>query len=495
MTSLRTGARDSLLLALGALATAGLGLVSLRLLLTGLSEEDYGHYALFLTAGGLLSVTLLWPLHAVLRLGAEEAEEGGRGGRTFGSVGLVVLGCLAVVAPVAWLLRERIDAEIGRPAWQLALLFAVLSVAASLGYQLLQPFGKNHLRTLLPAVPRLLFALVLAVVTLGSAQGLDFERAAWLATLTIAPVIVLAPLIVRPGAPRPARREVGRTLSFGLPLLARNLGVAGVLFVDVLIVRHLLGPVAAGRYDVAYRIGEQVVAFGFVLTFLSGPILARAAARGDRGALERFYRLGAPPLVWLWGLGAALGIVLAEPLLRVLGAKSPAVSAAVLQVLLLAVAIRGAAVLEIAVFEAHLLSRWPTVFFFLGFVLNLGLDLALLRAGWGLLGPAWATVAGFALQAALRAGYIQRGFRVPALAPYLGLLPVVAVLAAARLVHPVVAGAVWLLAVALVLGWGRRTRLFSRDARALLAEVSMPARMRAALDWLHAGPSREEPSS
>ena len=491
MTSLRTGARDSLLLALGALVAAGLGLVSLRLLLTGLSEEDYGHYALFLTAGGLLSVLLDWPVHSVLRLGSEEAEEGGRGGRTLGSVGVVVLGCLALVAPLAWLFRERIDAEIGRPAWSLALLFAALSAGASLGYQLLQPFGKNHLRTLLPVVPRFLFALALVVVTVIGAQRLDFERAAWLATLTIAPVVLLAPLIVRPGPPRTAPSEVGRTLSFGLPLLARNLGVAGVLFVDVLVVRHLLGPVAAGRYDVAYRIGEQVVAFGFVLTFLSGPILARAAARGDRGALERFYRLGAPPLVWLWGLGAALGIVVAEPLLHLLGAKSPGASAAVLQVLLLAVAIRGAAVLEIAVFQAHLLSRWPTLFFFLGFLLNLGLDLALLRAGWGLVGPAWATVAGFALQAVLRAGYIQRGFRVPALAPYLGLLPVAAVLLAVRLGSAPLAGAVWVVAVVLVLGRGRRTRLFSRDARALLAEVSMPARVRAALNWLHAGPSQE----
>lgn len=494
MSSLRTGARDSLLLALGALATAGLGLVSLRLLLSGLSEEDYGHYALFLTAGGLLAVALSWPLHAVLRLGAEEAEAGGRGGRTLGSVGLVVVGCAAIVAPLTWLLGARIDAEVGRPAWRLALLFALLTAAASLGYQLLQPFGKNHLRTLLPALPRCLFALTLAVVTWGGAQALDFERAAWLATLTIAPVVALGPWIVQPGAPRPERREVARTLGFGLPLLARNLGVAGVLFVDVLIVRRWLGPVAAGRYDVAYRIGEQVVAFGFVLTFLSGPILARAAARGDRGALERFYRLGAPPLVWLWGLGAALGIVVAEPLLRLLGAKSPGVSAAVLQVLLLAVAIRGAAVLEIAVFEAHLLSRWPTLFFFLGFLLNLVLDLVLLRAGWGLLGPAWATVAGFALQAVLRAGYIQRGFGVPALAPYLALLPVAAVLVAARLGGLPLAAALWLLSLVLVLGWGRRTRLFSRDARALLAEVAMPARLRAGLDWLHAGPSHEEAS-
>src|SRR5690606_19883012 len=149
------------------------------------------------------------------------------------------------------------------------------------------------------------------------------------------------------------------------------------------------------------------------LRFLIAPALAEAAARGERGPLERFYRVAAPQIVWLWGLGAALLIALAEPALTLLGARSPAESAAVLRSVALAVALRGAALLESAVFEAYLLSRWPTAFFFAGFALNLGLGLLLLEAGWGLAGPAVATVAGFALQGALRALYLGRALGLP----------------------------------------------------------------------------------
>jgi O-antigen/teichoic acid export membrane protein len=493
---LRHGARDSLLLALGALASAGLGLVSLRLLLTHLSEVEYGRYALFLAAGGLVGVFLLWPTHAVLRLGADEAQAGGRGGRTLGSVGLVVTlslagvllaGALAPTAlpPEALALVEKVAP---RPLWPLVGLFAALSAAANLGYALSQPFGRNHLRTLLPALPKLLFVLALGGAVLASVS-LDVAFAAWLATLTIAPVILVAGVLVRPGWPRPHRTDVRRTLSFGAPLFLRNLGVAGILFVDVLLVRALLGEAPAGRYDVAYRIGEQVVTFGFVLTFLAGPILARAASRGDTHTLGRFYRLAAPPMVWLWCLGAGLTVVLAEPLLHLLGAKSAATSARVLEVLMLAVAIRGAAVLEIAVFEAHLLSRWPTLFFFCGFALNLALGVGLIRAGWGLMGPAVATVAGFALQAILRAAYVHRRFKVPAFGPYWGVLPVVFVLMAQRAGGWPAGALTWVLAALLVVGLGRRTRLFSRDARALLQDMSMPSRLRSLLVWLHAGPS------
>ncbi|MGE0707453.1 MAG: hypothetical protein AB7N76_11100 [Planctomycetota bacterium] len=498
--ALRQGARDGALLGVGALASAGLGLVSLRLLVTGLSPADYGRYALFLTLGGLLGLPLLWPTHAVLRLGSEEAERGGRGAETLGSVGAVVLAALLAVslalvaaqallpeAALAWL-EVRL---VARELWPLALLFAALSAGANLGYTLLQPFGRNHLRTLLPALPRLLYAAAL-LWAVASGAGLDLPRAAWLATLTIAPVLVVAPLLVRPGLPRPRAHGARRAVDFGAPLLLRNLGVAGVLYVDLLVLKAFLGDAAVGRYQVAYAVGEQVVAFGFVLTFLAGPALARAAVRGEVEPLRRFYQLVAPPLVWLWCLGAGLGIVLARPLLALLGGGAE--SAAVLEVLMLAVAIRGAAVLEIAVFEAHLLSRWPTAFFALGFLLNLGLDVALLRAGWGLTAPALATVAGFLLQAALRAGYARRRFDVPAFRPYLALAPVALVLAAQRAGGWPAGALAWALVVAGTLTLGRRTRLFSRDAQPALAEVRMPAALRRFAVWLHAGPAHAGPA-
>src|SRR5690606_968751 len=106
---LARGLTDSALLVLGSALAVVFGLVSLRLLLTGLREADYGRYALFQAVTGLLTVLMVWPAPAVLRLGAEEIEARGRLGRTLGSVGLLVLGSAAVVALAAVLLRGPID--------------------------------------------------------------------------------------------------------------------------------------------------------------------------------------------------------------------------------------------------------------------------------------------------------------------------------------------------------------------------------------------------
>ena len=282
-----------------------------------------------------------------------------------------------------------------------------------------------------------------------------------------------------------------RAAAFAWPLLFRNLGVAAVLYVDVLAIRAFFGAeqgtVLAGRYDVAYRIAEQVVVFGFVLEFLAGPPLAAAAARGDPGTLARFYRLAVPPLAWAWGLGAALLVVLAEPMLALLGAHAPAASGQVLAVLAVAVALRGVANLETPVLDAHLLSRGPAAIFFVGFAVNLGADVALLHAGWGILGPAVGTLLGYGLQSALRAAYLGRRLGVPAGWPYAAAAPAAALLAFELLTDlPTWAGLVgWAVVAGTVLLGRARLGLVSSEGREVLALMRMPSALRRALEALH----------
>ncbi|RMG06525.1 MAG: hypothetical protein D6731_25570 [Planctomycetota bacterium] len=486
--ALARGLSDSALLGLGSALGAALGFVSLRLLLTGLSEEEYGRYCLFLVVGGVGTVLLHWPAHAMLRLGAEDVEARGRLGRAYGSILALVVGSGLFAGAVAFAVRDAIASLVGAPVWHLALAFASLSALATLSYAVLQPAGKVGLRTLFPALARAVYAGLLALVVYGSGS-LNLERAVWLCTASVVPAVVL-PLVVVGGAlDRPAfdRRFAARAFAFGWPLLLRNLGISGVLYVDVLLVQVFLGPAAAGRYDVAYRVAEQVVVFGMVLEYLVGPVLAVAAARGDEGPLQRFYRFLAPPLAWGWSLCAALLVVLAEPILSLLGAKSAAASAEVLRLLALTVSLRGAMSMEVAVFDAHLISRWPTAVFFAGFALNLVLDLALLSAGWGLTGPALATVLGFALQAICRALYLRRRLRVPALAPYASIVPVLLVFVVVWAGGALWGLTAWILLAASFPRLGRRLGLFPPEGRALLEQVRMPARLRRAVAALYAG--------
>lgn len=486
--ALARGLSDTAWLVLGSLLGALLGLVALRLLLSALSEEDYGRYSMFVTAAGLLAVFVSWPTAAALRLGSEEVAERGSLGRTAGSTFSLLLLAALLVGGAAFLGRAPLDAFVGHPgAWRYVVAFAALSGLANLGYTLLLPAGKVSFRTLIPSLSRAFQAGLLALIVLRSVISIEQVFHLW--TIAALPAVLGALLLVRAqiGRPGVSREYVVRALDFGWPLLLRNLGIMGLVYVDVIALRVLTGDLEqVGRYQVAYQIAEQVVVFGFVMEFLAAPILASAAANKRPETLQRFYRLAAPAMLWSWSLGAALLVVLAEPLLIVLGAKSAAASAGVLKLLLIAVAIRGAAAVEDAVFSAHLLSRWPTAFFFVALALNVVLDVVLIRGGFGLAGPALATVLAFALQALLRGIYLRKAFGVPALRPYFGVLPVPLMLIAAFLIPwwPVQL-AVWLVLAVAVLAIGKRAGLFPPEAREILAQVRMPAALRSCLDWIY----------
>jgi glycosyltransferase involved in cell wall biosynthesis/O-antigen/teichoic acid export membrane protein len=479
---------DSALLVLGSLLAAVLGFVGLRFLLTGLSEADYGRYILFQTAAGVLLVFMLWPVPAVLRLGAEEVAERRSLSRVAGSVLLLMLLSLVGVTAVVLIGRGSLEAWLGWEAWELVLGFAAASALAGFACELLKPAGKVGLRTLVPAVGRGLFAAMLGLLVVRE-QALTLPRAAVLTVITTLPAVVIPVMAVGSliRRPWPERRFVNRATAYGWPLLLRNLGIMGLLTVDVFVIRHVLGEVEVGRYEVAYRIAEQVVVFGFVLEHLCDPLLAGMAARGDRAALSAYQRLAMPQLAWLWGLGAALMIPLAEPMLVLLGAKSAALSAGILQVVLVGVALRGVTTLENPLLSAHMLSFWPTVFFFAALALNLILDLTLLQTSLGLYGPALATVAAFALQGVLRSLYLGRLFGAGSWRCYVATLPALAVLAATLLGSWPVGLLAWAAAAALVLGAGRGAGLFPAETARILDRVRMPDPLRQALARFYAG--------
>ena len=231
------------------------------------------------------------------------------------------------------------------------------------------------------------------------------------------------------------------------------------------------------------RVAEQLLVFGFVLEHLAGPLLADAAARGREAVVPEYLRRVVPALAWGWGFATAGLAAVAEPALWVLGAKSPAASAEVLRVVLIAAAIRGVSNLERPVFDAHLLSAAPTVFFYVALALNWRLDVAAVNAGWGIVGPAWATVAAFSLQALLRSGYLARRFRASSWRAYLGVAPVCAITFVGG--SPIVGLGVWggcaagFVVVGRGLGWFR-----AADGAALL-RTRLPGPLRRAVRWAY----------
>jgi len=474
------GFRDLLLLGGGAALSAALGFVSLRILLTHLSQADYGRQSVFLAWGGFATVLLTWPVWSSLRLGAEEFDREGRLGRTLGSLALLVVGSAAVLGPVVWLLGDALEASVGVPAAGLLFAFAGLAALAQLATALLRPVGLGGWLTLASGTTRLVVCLLLIL----GADALDLPRALFIAAVAPLPVVVFTLWVLRRSlaGPRPDPAVMRRAAEYGAPLLVSFLGVTGLLYVDVLILRGMLGEAAAGSYDVAYRIAEQAVVFGVVLEILPGPLLASAAARGLERTRERYLRVGAPQVALVWGFAAALLVALAEPVLVALGAHTPSESAAVLQALAVAVAVRGSGLVERPVLQAQLLSRWPTAFCLLGLALNVVLDVVLIQRGWGVLGPALGTLAGFALEALLRTAYLRGLFEGSTWRVHWGAGVALAFYGAA------LAGlgslpllGLWALGGVAVLRWGRTWGVFPAETAELLDHVRLPGVVRRVL--------------
>ncbi|MCA8925679.1 MAG: glycosyltransferase [Planctomycetes bacterium] len=484
------GFRDLLLLGGGAALSAALGFVSLRILLTHLDQADYGRQSVFLAWGGFATVLLTWPVWSSLRLGAEEYDAEGRLEKTLGSLALLVGASAVVVAPAIWLCSGLLEASVGIPSAGLLLGFAGLAALAQLATALLRPRGLGGWITLVSGTTRLVFCVLLVL----AADSLDLGRALFAAAISPLPVALFVLWVLRDvtARPRPDRVVMRRASAYGAPLLARFLGVTGLLYVDVLILRGMLGEAAAGSYDVAYRIAEQAVVFGVVLEVLPGPLLASAAARGRDLTRERYLRLGAPQVALMWGVAAALLVAVAEPVLVVLGAHTPEASAAVLQALAVAVAVRGAGLVERPVLQAQLLSRWPTVFCLLGLALNVILDVVLIHQGWGVLGPALGTLAGFSLEAVLRTAYLRRCFAGATWRVHLGAgVALGFYLAALAGLSSVALLGLWALTGVALLGLGRAAGLFPAETAELLDHVRLPGTVRRGLRRFYAAPARD----
>ncbi len=478
------GFADSARLLLGSLVAAALGIVSLRLLLSGLPEAEFGRYALLQGVGGVLALLVAWPAPAMLRLGTEEAvAHGGAVGRTLASICALVLLTAPLLLGGAWLARAPLEATLGIGAvpWSPLLAYAVASGLGNVGAALLQPTGRVGLRTLVPAATRgLHVALLLWAVT---SWGLDLPRALVLTAISAAPSIVL-PLLIAGRRLRSFAPDAGlarRAGAFGAPLLARTLVAWGLSVCGQLLLRS--DPVAVARFDVAFRLAEQAVVFGFALDFVAGPLLAGAAARGETGAPARLLGLAAPPLLLTWALAAGLLGAAGEPLLALLGAPHPAASAPALTLLALAVAARGPSLLDNPLFDAHLLSFWPTAFLGASLALGAGLGLALVDAGWGPLGPAVALACAWGLNAGLRSLYAARVFGAPVARVWLALLPAPAALGLAHVASTHGWGlsgrlAAWALVALVTPALARAAGLLPAEAALVLGRVRMPAGLR-----------------
>jgi O-antigen/teichoic acid export membrane protein len=215
-------------------------------------------------------------------------------------------------------------------------------------------------------------------------------------------------------------------MRLGLPLMVSGLAVFVLNASDRLVILRILGPEEAGRYQIAYVVGNLAV---LLIGMIDGAFLPRIAAVRDERARWAVIGLARGGLLKLMS-PVMLGITLAAPLVLTVVAPSSFRPADLHPVVYL-VALAGLPVLLGVGWVWELMTRQRTrglaTSAIVAAVANVAINLVLVPR-WGLLGAAAATVAAFAVESIGYRIAIPRGVAVPRI-PRKVLLGVVAVAA------------------------------------------------------------------
>ncbi len=216
--------------------------------------------------------------------------------------------------------------------------------------------------------------------------------------VTLAATLPIAMVLVRPRFRGVIEVPLtSRALRLGLPLMVSNAAVYVLNASDRLVVLKILGPEEAGRYQIAYVVGNLAV---LLLSMVDGAWLTRIAAVREDAARWLALSLARSGLLRLM-TPVIVGITLAAPL--VLRVVAPAeFRPADLVVVTFLVALSGFPVLLGVAWSMELMTRKRTRLVascaITAAVANVAINIVLVPV-WGIAGAAAATVAAFTVEA------------------------------------------------------------------------------------------------
>lgn len=205
---------------------------------------------------------------------------------------------------------------------------------------------------------------------------------------------------------------VRRTLAFGLPLIPHLMSHWAINYFDRLLIQRFASTSEVGLYSLGYN-------FGLIMQLITGSINTAWAPffyninreKGEERAKTEVARL---TTYWLMAVGAAgLGLAALGPeLLRLMAAPSFWGASKVVPVIVLSYLVHG--MYFMAVNPIFYRERTGVLPWLSGAaaIVNVGLNLILVPR-YGMMGAAWAAVAGYAALLALVLSYSRRIYRVP----------------------------------------------------------------------------------
>jgi O-antigen/teichoic acid export membrane protein len=375
-----------------------------------LAPSDFGALTVLQRVGDVLTLCLLFNGFRQAIFAVHGQSEGERRRRVAGTVVTVILG-VVLIGLAAALSGARLSSwglDVGP---QLVVLASTAALAESSCYVLLGLSQAREESSFVVAgnVTQLLLRVVLAI---GFVVGLGWGAAGALLASTLASGAIAVFLVVREAGRAPLLPDwsiVREMASFSLPFLPGGLSMFLLNNGDRFLVLHWHGKEAVGVYDLGYRLALAVYMLSMgPLQMVWGTRLYQSARQP--GSAHLFGRTISRILMTytLAGLGVCL---FADEAVALLGAGRYPAAAEIVPPVALACWFLGTATLADAPFYIRRRTGLKTVVAVTSAVVVLACYRLLIPA-FGGPGAAFATLIGFAFQAALTRGVGQRLFAI-----------------------------------------------------------------------------------
>jgi O-antigen/teichoic acid export membrane protein len=481
---LRALLRGSLLYTIGNFLPRIGAFLLLPIYTAAMGPAEFGTFSLMLSISGVLGLVYRLGLDGALMRLHFDVDERDRGGLYLTlTVVTALAGALFSVLLAAVTAPFFGELFAGTPFWPFGPLTLVLTFLLAFGYVPTSWLRASELpgRFLLLTIASFLAGVVATVIfvlvlDLGAAGAL-LGQAAGAATIVVAAAIVLTRL----GATRMRRDLLRRAFAFGLPLLPHSLSAWVLNLSDRWLIGLLaIGGAAAaqaaiGVYSFGYLLGQVVALVAFSFNAAWVPFFYGRGEREDGPRLLR--EMTTVSVAALAVLAAGIGL-LAPELAAVLGGDrwGDALDDAARVTPIVAVASVAYGLYYMVVSAVFLVRRTaalPLLTIGAGAV-NVALNVLLIPSV-GIIGAAWATLAGYGTLAALTTWYASRVYDLRLDVARLGLIGggLVALLAAgAWLTEPIAATAAGaLIHVALALAFTVAVALAMRGPLGVLRRV------------------------
>lgn len=373
------------------------GLVLIPLITKTIGTDVYGVWTVVLSVVGIVVTVGSVHSHGTLIRYASSEEDAKRITSevmviTLSGVGLLTAGYVAAELTVGLLSTQALV-----PSREVFTLWVALLIGGEAVFSVLKnvPRAQGRVKTYEGIwIGRKLIEVAVLFLAFWITSDLIVAIAA-LATVVIAFDLALALKYLGLTFHRPTRENLRKYLSYGIPMIPKELSGTLLTHADKFLILYFLSPTAVGIYAVSYSLARALYSFSGVLNSTLYPSVTTAWDEGDVDSIRQLYS-GVVRGYTILGVPAVAGVaLLSQPVLRLISTEEIAVDGQLLLPLLAAgFIVYGYANPMMYVLNAAEENEKIGFITTVSAVLNIGLNAVLIPL-YGLLGAVVATICSF----------------------------------------------------------------------------------------------------